>query len=99
MGILQAALSLSSSVAQPEVFPQTSVFTNCLSILGFCPSGNTNISLESQQTLGLSFTPNLLTEIPTPFPLSRSPNLSYFDAEENVVLYFLPQNFASPVPF
>lgn len=90
MGILQAALSLSSSVAQPEVFPPASVFTSCLSILGFCPSGSTNISLESQQTLGLSFTPNLLTEIPTPFPLSHSPNLSYFDAEENVVLYFLP---------
>lgn len=98
MGIPQAGLILSSSVVQPEVHPQT-LFANCLSILGFCPSGNTNISLESQQTLCLSFTLNVLTEISTSFPLSHSPNLSYFDAEENVALYFLPQIFSFPVPF
>lgn len=87
------------SSTQPGAYPQTTVFTNCLSILEICPHENTHISLESQQTLCLSFTPNVLTAISTPFPLSYFQNLSYFDAEKNVGLYFLTQNFASPAPF
>lgn len=62
----------------------------------FCPGGNTNTFLGSQQTLlCLSFTLNLHTEIPTPSPPSHLP---YFGTRENLVLYFLLHYFASLAP-